>query len=113
MTVPADNADLFTSMGVGALAILGGLSKGAQWRDPSTGRMSMGLLISGIATALVMAAIVRAAGVHYGIEAWAQVAGSGVACYVGPDPIIRAIAGVALKRFGVSEDGNSSNAAKP
>lgn len=110
---PPNSADFITSGGVAGLAILGGLAKGMQWRDPKTGQVNNAFLISGIATCLVMAAIIRAAGVHYGVEPWAQVAGSGVACYVGPDAIIRAIAGIALKRFGVSEDGNESNAAKP
>lgn len=105
-----NSADLLTSFGVGALAIVAAIAKGDQWRNPKTGDMNAGLLISGIATALVMAAIVRAAGVHYGIESWVQVAGSGVLCYVGPDPIIRAIGGLALKRFGVQDDGKQDNA---
>lgn len=113
MALPNNNADLFTSMGVGALAVVGGLAKGAQWRDPKTGAMSFTLLISGIATALVMAAVVRATGVHYGIEPWVQVAGSGVFCYVGPDPILRAIANTALKRFGVNDNGGQSDVTKP
>jgi hypothetical protein len=67
-------------------------------------KVSFGLLTSGIALSLVMATVIRAVGVHFGIEPWAQVAGAGVSCYVGPDPILKAIAGIALKRFGVSED---------
>lgn len=114
MTVNTTNSsDLFTSLGIGAISVIGALAKGEQWRDAKTGKASIGLLISGISAALIMATIVRAAGVHYGVEPWAQVAGSGVLCYVGPDPIIRAIAGMALKRFGVQENGSQSNADKP
>lgn len=113
MTIPGSGAvDLATSLGVGALAVVGGVAKGAQWRDPKTGSMSIAMMISGIATALVMATVVRAAGVHYGVEPWVQVAGSGVLCYVGPDPILRAIAGMALKRFGVSDNGGQDDAHK-
>lgn len=114
MTVnTTSSADLFTSVGIGAIAVLGAIAKGDQWRDAKTGTANFGLLVSGISTALIMAAIVRAAGVHYGVEPWVQVAGSGVLCYVGPDPIIRAIAGMALKRFGVQENGSQANAIKP
>lgn len=108
-----NNPDLLTSIGVGSLAIVASIAKGDQWRNPKTGEPSSALFISGVATALVMAAIVRAAGVHYGIEPWVQVAGSGVLCYVGPDPIIRTIAGMALKRFGVQENGNQNSPVKP
>lgn len=107
------NTDLMTTAGVGALAIVASVSKAQQWRDPASGRVSFPLMISGMATALVLAAVVRAAGAHYGVEPWVQCAGSGVLCYVGPDPIIRAIAGMALKRFGVQENGNQGNATKP
>lgn len=113
MSIPVSGAiDLATSLGVGALAVVGGVAKGAQWRDPKTGAMSIAMMISGIATALVMATVVRAAGVHYGVEPWVQVAGSGVLCYVGPDPILRAIAGMALKRFGVNDNGGQNDADK-
>jgi hypothetical protein len=101
MTGP--NPDLWTTGGIAGLSVLGAIAKGAQWRD-QTGKVSFGLLTSGIALSLVMATVIRAVGVHFGIEPWAQVAGAGVSCYVGPDPILKAIAGIALKRFGVSED---------
>lgn len=113
MTIPNDSAGLFTSLGVGAIAIVGGVAKSTQWRDPKSGATSLTLLVSGIATALIMATVVRAAGVHYGVEPWVQVAGSGVLCYVGPDPILRAIAGMALKRFGVNENGSQPDVTKP
>lgn len=106
---PENNVDVWTSYGIVALAVLGGIAKGGQWRDSSTGKMSFTLMFSGIALSLVMAAVVRAAGVHYGVEPWIQVAGSGVLCYVGPDPILKALAGFALKRFGVGTDGGKSD----
>lgn len=112
MTDTTSSPDFLTSAGIGALAIIGAVAKGDQWRNSQTGAVSMGLLASGIATSLIMATIVRAAGVHYGIEPWVQVAGSGVLCYVGPDPIIKTIAGMALKRFGV-QDGNKPDADRP
>lgn len=102
MTVQ-DNSDLYTSAGIGVLAVLGALSKSTQWKDPATGKVSPTLVVSGVAVCLIMATIVRAAGVHYGVEPWLQVAGSGVACYVGPDAIIRGIATLALNRFGIQE----------
>lgn len=105
MTSPVPtNPDIFTSLGVGTISIVGAISKATQWRDAKTGNISWPLMISGIATCLIMASIVRAAGVHWGVEPWAQVMFSGVFCYVGPDPIIRAVAGIALKRFGVQTD---------
>ncbi len=113
MTALPDDPTLATSFGVGTLAIIGGLAKGAQWRDAKTGDISVAAMISGVALSLVMATVIRAAGVHYGIEPWVQVAGAGVTCYVGPDPILRVLASMALKRFGVSEDENKPNAPKP
>lgn len=113
MTVASDGSGLFTSLGVGAISVVGAVSKSTQWLDPKTGRISIALMASGIATCLVAATIVRAAGVHYGVEPWAQVMFSGVFCYVGPDPIIRGVAKVALKRFGVEEDDNAANGKKP
>lgn len=104
MTPAPDNSDLITSLGVGAISVVGAVSKSTQWRDAKTGDISWPLMFSGIATCLIMASIVRAAGVHWGIEPWAQVMASGVFCYIGPDPIIRAVAGMALKRFGVQTD---------
>lgn len=109
MTVAADNSSLWTSVGVGAISVVGALSKSTQWRDAKSGKFSLTLMISGVAACLIMASIVRAAGVHFGIEPWAQVMGSGVLCYIGPDPIIRAVAGMVLKRFGVQGDGNASD----
>lgn len=96
---------LLTTVGVGAIAVVGALSKTSQWRDAKTGNFSYPLMVSGVAACLVMASIVRAAGVHFGVEPWAQVMASGVLCYVGPDPIIRGVAGMILKRFGVQNDG--------
>lgn len=88
-------------MGVGAISIVGAISKTTQWRNAETGAVVWSLLIGGIATCLIMASIVRAAGVHFGIEPWVQVMGSGVLCYVGPDVVIKAVAGMILKRFGI------------
>ncbi len=96
MDVPVVGVDLITTFGVGAVAVVGGVAKGSQWRDSVTGKTSISLLVSGVALSLVMATVVRAAGVHYGVEPWVQVAGSGVLCYVGPDPILRAIAAMPL-----------------
>lgn len=101
---PNNNVDLVTSMGVAGLALLGGIAKGQQWRDSKTGGFSLGLMLSGIATALIMATVVRAAGTHYGVEPWIQVAGSGVLCYVGPDPILRGLAGLAMKYFDLNTE---------
>lgn len=100
MTVQ-DNSDLYTDAGVGVLAVLGAIAKSTQWRDPETGKINPLLMLSGVAVCLIMAAIIRAAGVHYGVEPWVQVAGSGVACYVGPDAIISGIAQMAMARFGI------------
>ncbi len=111
--IPSGSGELLTPFGVGAVAVVGGVAKGAQWMNPATGATSWPLLVSGIALSLVMATVVRATGVHYGIEPWVQVAGSGVLCYVGPDPILKAIAAMALKKFGVNDGGNQSDPKKP
>ncbi len=110
--VPTDTG-LVTSLGVGGVAVLGGIAKGAQWRDAKTGKFSYPAMISGLALSLVMATVIRAAGEHYGWEPWVQCALSGLACYVGPDPILRALAGIALKRFGVKDDENKPDGTKP
>ncbi len=104
---------LITTAGVGTIAILGGIAKGAQWQDPKTGKVSVPALVSGLALSLVMATGIRAAGVHYGVEPWVQVFGAGLFCYVGPDPILRAVAGMALKKFGISTDEGRTNVQKP
>lgn len=108
-----NNADLLTSFGVGAISVVGAVSKSTQWRDAQTGKFVWTLMFSGIATCLIMASIVRAAGQHYGVEPWVQVMFSGVFCYVGPDPIIRTVAGMALKRFGVEGKDDAANPNKP
>jgi hypothetical protein len=110
MAAAPENSDLITTGGIALLAIIGGIAKANQWRD-GTGKFSAAMMFSGLALCLVMAAVIRAVGIHWGIEDWAQVAGSGVSCYVGPDAILRAIAGMALKKFGV-ENGSQNNAAK-
>ena len=113
MTTAPNSSDFLTTLGVGAISVVGAISKSTQWRDAKTGKFAWALMFSGVATCLIMASIVRAAGVHYGVEPWAQVMFSGVFCYVGPDPIIRAIAGMALKKFGVQTDDNASNRSAP
>lgn len=106
------DGNLATSGGIAALAVLGAVANGDKWRDPKSGTINPSLLVSGIATSLILATAVRAAGVHFGVEPWAQVAASGVLCYVGPDPILKALAGMALKRFGVV-DGTKQDSSKP
>ena len=113
MTVIPDQSAMATTVGVGAISVIGAIAKSTQWRDAKTGKVVWPLLISGIATCLVMASVVRAGGVHYGVEPWVQVMLSGVLCYVGPDPILRAIAGIALKRFGVEGNDNADNGKTP
>lgn len=95
-----ENSDLWGTIWVGAISIVGALSKCTEWRDAS-GKFSWPAMVSGMAACLILAAIVRWAGSQYGISTSAQVMIAGVLCYVGPDPIIRALASVALKRIGV------------
>lgn len=106
MTGTPDDSSLLTSFGVGTISVIGAVAKSTQWRDGKTGKFAYPLMLSGVATCLIMASIVRAAGVHWGVEPWAQVMFSGVFCYVGPDPVIRAVAGGFLKKFGVATDDN-------
>jgi len=101
MTAFSDPSGWPTSVGVGLISIAGAISKTTQWRDAATGKVVWPLLMGGIATCLIMASVVRAAGTHWGVEPWAQVMASGVLCYVGPDPILKAVASLILKRFGV------------
>lgn len=113
MSQPANTPDLAITFGVGALAVIATIAKGAQWQDPHTGKVNIFMLITGIATALVLAALVRAGGVHFGVEPWAQVAASGVLCYVGPDSILKSAASMILSKFGVKTNGDAGNAGKP
>lgn len=110
---PANSPDLVTSIGVGALSVIASIAKAKEWQDPKTGKINAAMLASGLAASLVLAAVIRAAGVHFGVEPWAQVAAAGVLCYVGPDPIIRAVAsaitGLALKRLGVQPNEPQNN----
>lgn len=113
MNIPGGATDFVISAGVGTLAVVGGVAKGAQWRNAVTGKFSLGLMASGIATSLVMAAVVRAAGVHFGWEPWIQVAASGVGCYIGADPILRAVANMFFKKYGINTAGDQSDTKKP
>lgn len=101
MTNIPDPSGLLTSVGVGSISVIGAVSKTTQWRDASTGRIIWSLLAGGVATCLIMASVVRAVGLHYGVEPWYQVMASGVLCWVGPDPILRAVSGMILKRFDI------------
>jgi hypothetical protein len=101
--------DVLSTVGLGALALAGSISKGRQWRDPVTGRISISIMATGIATAILLASIVRAAGVHYGVEIGAQIAIAGVAGYIGPDPIIAGISKLVLRRFGLADKKDGDN----
>ncbi len=101
MSTQPNSSDILTTLGMAVLAFAGALSKGQQWRDPQSGNVNYGRLVSGIATALVLTSIVRAIGVHYGLEVWAQVALSGVFGYIGPDIIVGVISKMLLQRFGL------------
>lgn len=104
--------DYVTTIAMGVLAFAGAISKGKQWRDSATGKVNVGVLVAGIATSLVLTAIVRAIGIHYGLEIWAQLALAGVFGYIGPDPIIGAISKFLFKRFGL-EDKDDDRGAGP
>lgn len=112
MTTPQQTPDYVTSVGMGVLAFAGAISKGRQWRDKDTGRVDFSMLFAGVATALVLTAIVRAIGVKYGVETTAQFALCGVFGYIGPDPIMSAISNLLLKKFGVAGTKDDGNAGK-
>lgn len=99
-TVPGAS-DLLTTVGVGTISVVGAIAKTTQWRDAATGKIVWSLLLGGVATCLIMASVVRAMGEKFGIEPWFQVMASGVLCYIGPDPILKAVSGMILKRFGI------------
>lgn len=107
-----DTTTVYTTVGVGAISVIAAATKSAQWYDMKTGRVSVPLLISGVATCLIMAACVRAGGEHFHVEPWVQVMASGVLCYVGPEPILRGIAGQILKRIGMQENDDAGNGKK-
>lgn len=109
MADPQHTSDLLISGGVGVLSVFGYLAKGSQWQDPKTGRISTTLMISGISLCLIMATVVRAGGVHFGVEPWVQCAVSGVFCYLGPDPILRALGKLALNKIGVPNDAGNDD----
>ena len=116
MTAPnptPGGVNLWTAGGVAGISIVGAVTKCAQWIDAKTGKFSWILMASGIATCLIMASIVIALGEQYHVETWAQVMFGGVLCYVGPDPIIRGMASVALKRFGVGSDDDDAGRKSP
>ena len=115
MTTAPDNGGIkfWTTIGVAGISIIGAITKCAQWVDAHTGKFSWLLMASGVATCLIMAAIVRALGEQYSVEPWAQVMLSGVLCYVGPDPIIRGVVSIALKRFGVGSDDDDAGRKSP
>lgn len=104
MSTQPNSSDILTTLGMAVLAFAGAVSKGQQWRDPVTGKVNYWRLATGVATALVLTSIVRAIGVHYGLEVWAQVAIAGVFGYVGPDVIIGIAYKVLLKWAGLGED---------
>ena len=100
ISVP-DPAGLATTVGVGAISVVGAISKTTQWRDATTGKVIWTLLLGGIATCLILATVIRAVGIKLGVDPWYQVMATGVLCWLGPDPILRAVAGTILKRFGI------------
>lgn len=104
MTTEPSNPDYVSTGIMGALAFAGAVSRGAQWRDPKSGVISPARLVTGVATALILTAIVRAIGVHYGVEITAQFALAGVFGYIGPDPIISVISNTLLKKFGTGDE---------
>jgi hypothetical protein len=106
MSVQQNNPDYVTTIGMGVLAFVGAVSKGNQWRDGKTGKISLSLLFTGVSTALLLTAIVRAIGIHYGMEVWAQIALAGVFGYIGPDPIISVISSLVLKWLGLGDQSN-------
>ncbi len=114
MTTQPGTPDYVTTVGMGVLAFVGAVSKGKQWRDSTTGKVDFSMLVTGVATALLLTAIVRAIGVHYGVETTAQIALAGVFGYIGPDPIISVISNMLLKKFGIGEtkDAGHDNDAK-
>lgn len=116
-TMPNDDGSLFsgiwTTVSVAGISIVGAVTKCAQWVDAKDGKFSWGLMFSGVAACLILAAAVRALGEQYHAEPWAQVMFSGVLCYIGPDPIIRALASIALKRFGIGSDVDAVDGKKP
>lgn len=106
MSVQQNNPDYVTTLGMGVLAFVGAVSKGPQWIDPGTGKISLSKFFIGVSTALLLTAIVRAIGQHYGLEVWVQIAMAGVFGYIGPDPIISVISNMILKRIGLGVQAN-------
>src|SRR3954468_1627440 len=103
--LPADANNILTIGGVIGAAIVGSVTKSAQWVDKKTGRFSPLLMFSGIALCLVFGSFVHWAGVERGIDQWTQIVITGVGCYMGPDILIRAFASAVFKRIGVDVDG--------
>lgn len=102
-------AGLWITAAVAAISVVGGLTKSTEWRDAKTGKFSPAAMVSGICTCLILASIVRWSGDTQGISPTAQVMIAGVLCYLGPDPIIRSVASIGLKRIGVQQDGNGND----
>jgi hypothetical protein len=100
------DSDVWTTVGLGVISVIGGLSKCAQWRDTKTGKFSIPAMIAGISACLILASCVKWLGDAKGVSEWGQMVISGVLCYVGPDPIIRGVAAMALKQIGVKEGPN-------
>lgn len=109
MTPQPETSDYVTTGGMAVLAFVGAVSKGKQWRDAKSGKIDYGMLATGVATSLMLTAIVRAIGVHYGVEITAQFALAGVFGYIGPDPIISVISNQLLKRFGIGASKDDSH----
>jgi hypothetical protein len=101
LVIPPDTSGMLTTGGVAAISVVGAISKTTQWRDGATGKVIWSLLIGGIATCLILASVIRAIGLKMGIDPWYQIMATGVLCWLGPDPILRAVAGTILKRFGI------------
>ena len=107
METPNAGGDLnsfWTVAGIIASAIVGAVTRSAQWVNPKTGNFSLLLMLAGIAVCLIFGSIVHWVGLEKGIDAWTQIVVTGVFCYVGPDPLIRAFVNIAAKRLGVSAD---------
>lgn len=115
MAVQPDDANNLITVGeVAGAAIVGSVTKSAQWVDVRTGKFSPLLMFSGIALCLVFASIVHWYGTEKGIDVWTQIVVTGVGCYIGPDAILRAVLPTILKRIGVDSNAlGSKDAPKP
>lgn len=104
MSVSPQIGDVISSGIVGFWAFLGAIMRGAtDWRDPNTGKISIGRLGASMATALVLGQLASILGTYWKFEPYLISGIASMAGYLGPAATLQLFQ---QKLFGAKNDAN-------